>query len=87
MGARSHSRGHPTVFDEARWLWLWADTGEPVDDLRPCARCGRPPTPEGHDACQGYIPGAESACCGHGVTEQHIAMEEGYEDENEAGAA
>lgn len=36
-----------------------------------CPRCGRMPTPEGHDACLGWIPGVRSACCGHGVEETY----------------
>lgn len=42
----------------------------------PCIRCGRPPTKEGFDACIGHIEGAYSACCGHGVHEPFIIMEE-----------
>jgi hypothetical protein len=29
------------------------------------------PTSEGYDACLGFIPGVESACCGHGVEEPY----------------
>lgn len=25
------------------------------------------PTPDGHDACLGELPGVKYACCGHGV--------------------
>lgn len=42
---------------------------------RPCPKCDRPPTPEGYDACLGLIPGATSACCGHGVHEPILMME------------
>ena len=59
------SRGYPIYFDGLHWRFC--DTDEIDDNKRPCARCGRPPTPEGHDACLGYIEGAISACCGHGV--------------------
>ena len=39
--------------------------------LYPCAKCGLPPTPEGHDGCLGEIAsndhgGIMNACCGHG---------------------
>lgn len=37
----------------------------------PCAHCGRAPTPEGHDACLGALPGVTAACCGHGVVGGH----------------
>lgn len=51
-------------------LWRYEDGVEVDDDPdRVCARCNRPPTPEGYDACIGYLPGCYSACCGHGVHE------------------
>ena len=30
------------------------------------------PTKEGYDACLGYIEGAMSACCGHGVEKGYV---------------
>lgn len=30
------------------------------------------PTKEGYDACLGYIKGAKSACCGHGIEEPYF---------------
>jgi hypothetical protein len=69
MTAHSHVRGHPVDYIEE---WCWADTKEPIDDIRPCAKCGRPPTPEGYDACIGYIPGATAACCGHGLRPKSV---------------
>lgn len=66
MTARSHHRGHPVHYDGVRWVYT--DTGEPSDIVRPCVRCGELPTPEGHDACLGELPGVSSACCGHGAT-------------------
>lgn len=36
-----------------------------------CAKCGLPPTPEGHDGCLGTLPGPiMNACCGHGNDSQ-----------------
>jgi len=29
------------------------------------------PTPEGHDACLGKLPGVGAACCGHGVDDAY----------------
>ena len=71
---RSTSRGHRTVNMDG--IWLYEDTLTPVDPSRPCARCGKPPTPEGYDACMGFVPGAISACCGHGVSEPILIMED-----------
>lgn len=49
--------------------WYYAADGVPVPDDpdRPCGHCGRPNTPEGHDACLGTLPGVRNACCGHGL--------------------
>lgn len=54
--------------------WCFDDTGKQIDHRRPCARCRMPPTPEGYDACLGYIPRLEAACCGHGVEQPSIGM-------------
>jgi hypothetical protein len=42
-----------------------------------CPKCNRPPTPEGHDACLGHIPGVRAACCGHGTGPSYIWFENG----------
>ena len=65
MTAVSHKRGHEIVWADGQWCY--ADTGEAADYERPCVRCGQMPTIEGYDACLGFIPQVESACCGHGV--------------------
>ena len=70
----SHKRGHLIIYDGNQWVYV--DTKEPIDIERPCARCGRMPTAEGYDVCFGYIPGAVSVCCGHGVEEGYVVMEQ-----------
>lgn len=37
-----------------------------------CAKCGLPPTPEGHDGCLGTLNEkvVMNACCGHGLNRQ-----------------
>ena len=72
--ARSWIRGHLAEWDGE--AWRYADTGEVADHDRPCVRCGKLPTPEGHDACLGYVPGVMDACCGHGVHEPWIRRKE-----------
>ena len=48
----------------------YMDNGKRLqDENRPCIRCGKYPTANGHDACVGIVKGAESVCCGHGITE------------------
>lgn len=70
-----HKRGHAIRYTDGHWVY--ADNGAPIDsEERPCTRCGRMPTPEGYDACIGYIPGATSACCGHGVDKPYVVMGE-----------
>ena len=70
---KSYSRGHEIYYDGKDWRYV--DTGEIVNNNRPCKRCGRTPTEEGHDACLGHIEGAKSACCGHGVEPPYIVKE------------
>ncbi len=65
MAAKSHQRGWVIIYIDGRWVY--EDTGEPVEVERPCRRCNQMPTPEGYDACLGYVPGATSVCCGHGL--------------------
>lgn len=75
MTAYTRSRGHEAYHDGVCWRFI--DTDELVDaSNRPCARCGKPPTPEGFDACQGYVPGATSVCCGHGFSQDAVCIME-----------
>ena len=59
-------RGHKIYYDPIDKLWKYCDNDEPIDDNRPCRRCGKLPTKEGHDACLGTLNGVKNACCGHG---------------------
>ena len=76
MPPRSYFRGHEIVYNGVRWVY--ADDQSPADHdhERPCVLCGEMPTPEGHDACLGYVEGASSACCGHGVTDSYVIKKE-----------
>ena len=67
-------RGHEVELIGQRW-W-YRDTGESANIERPCIRCGRPPTPDGYDACQGHVLGAISVCCRHGVEDGYVMKEE-----------
>lgn len=73
MSARSFSRGWPLVCVEGQWVY--EDNGQPINENRPCCRCGQPPTADGHDDCVGHIPGVTSACCGHGVEAEYSVNE------------
>jgi hypothetical protein len=65
----SHSRGHEIIYTDK---WRYADDNSIYDDSRPCIRCGMFPTKDGYDACLGEVPGATSACCGHGMEKGFI---------------
>jgi hypothetical protein len=69
----SYSRGHLIVYMNGQWVYQ--DDRSPADRERPCVKCGLLPTPEGFDACIGYVPGAISACCGHGVEKGYVIHE------------
>jgi len=67
----SLSRGNITIFKNGIWVY---EDGTPADIDRPCKKCGKMPTPEGYDACLGYVEGVSSVCCGHGVEEGYVIM-------------
>lgn len=67
---KGHSRGWDIYYDGKDWRY--ADNDKIMDDSRPCKRCGKMPTRDGYDACCGRVPGATSACCGHGAEEGYI---------------
>lgn len=66
----STSRGWKIYFDGN--IWRYVDTNQALDEDRPCKKCGKRPMVDGTDACLGYIDGAVSACCGHGIEEPYI---------------
>lgn len=74
---KGHSRGWDIYYDGKDWRY--ADNDKIMDDSRPCKRCGRMPTAEGYDACIGFIPGATSACCGHGVENGYVVRAYGVQ--------
>lgn len=72
MTAIAHVRGWECYYNGNKWLYV--DNNQSINPGRACVRCGICPTSEGYDACMGYVPGAKSVCCGHGVEEPHIIM-------------
>ncbi len=78
MTVKTYWRGHEIewrgspIADADGKHWFYTGTNEPANKNRPCARCNKPPTQDGHDACLGSIPGATSACCGHGIEPKYI---------------
>lgn len=68
----AYQRGHLIYWDPQREAWFYWDDQSPATVERPCVKCDKMPTPEGYDPCLGHIPGAKSACCGHGVEEGFV---------------
>jgi len=66
---RGFKRGNPIKFINNRWVY---EDDAPITQERSCKRCGKMPTKEGYDSCLGYIEGAISACCGHGIDKKYI---------------
>lgn len=79
MAAKSYTKGHSCEWDGMKWIY--SDTKELIADERPCKKCGNRSTDEGYDHCIGYIKGAKSACCGHGVEEGFVLYEDGRHEE------
>lgn len=59
-----------TAESELRGAWL--PMYEDGEETTRCPECNCEPTEEGHDACLGTIPGAISACCGHGAANPYV---------------
>ena len=69
----TYLRGHLCEYRKDNNEWVYSDNKIPIgQETRQCKRCGEMPTPEGYDACLGYIPEAISVCCGHGMSEGFI---------------
>ena len=73
VAVRSYQRGWPIILVDGQWIY--EDTGDPISIKRPCPCCKQMPTPEGFDACVGYVPKATSVCCGHGVEQPFTILE------------
>ena len=64
----STKNGHKIELIES--IWVYSDTSEPIDKDRPCVKCGKDSTEDGHDACISNLPGVKNACCGHGDNDE-----------------
>ncbi len=69
----SHVRGHKVYYIPEQIIWKYLDNNEIVDldNERSCKKCKCYPTPKGYDACLGYLPNVDHACCGHGVEPEY----------------
>ena len=66
MGAHSTWNGNPTTWNEKAGRW------ELDGSTTHCPVCSRDQNEDGSDACLGHIPGAISACCGHGSANPYV---------------
>lgn len=73
MVAHGYYKGWKVYYDNG---WRYTDNGMKVTE-RPCKKCGKYATEEGHDSCLGKLPNVLSACCGHGVKNPYIYYENG----------
>lgn len=71
----SFCNGHKIYYEDN--VWRYIDTDESITVKRPCVKCGKYVTPEGHDACIANLPGVVNACCGHGVEKGYIHFKDG----------
>lgn len=79
MSGRTSMGGHEIYYDEATDQWRYKDNNEPTLPFneRPCVRCGKPPTDDGHDSCIANLGYVVNACCGHGVEKGYIQFDDG----------
>lgn len=80
MKTIGYLRGHEiTCIDDK---CFYTDNGEPTASTykdRPCKKCNKVYTKEGHDACLGTLKGVLNACCGHGVTDHaYVQLLDGF---------
>lgn len=57
----------------------YSDNHEIVDlnKLRPCKKCNKNPTKDGHDDCIANLPNVKYACCGHGYFRPYVSFNDG----------
>ena len=77
MVSTAHIRGHKVYYNKEKQEWLYSDDDTSTSVERPCKRCGHMPLENGEDWCLGHIPKVKNACCGHGVEEGYIQLENG----------
>jgi hypothetical protein len=70
-------KSNPNGYEDSADMQAIKNHSYPSKHMKPCVKCGKLPTKEGHDACLGTLPGVIDACCGHGVKEAYIIFENG----------
>lgn len=74
MTAKAYSYGNEIIFIDDEWRY--PDNLEIINNNpRSCPKCSKLPTPKGHDACLGELPGIREACCGHGIKYSYIVFD------------
>lgn len=73
MTATAHKMGHKVAYIDGRWSYL--DDLSDAEIERACVKCGLMQI-DGYDPCIGYVEGAISVCCGHGVNDPILLRSE-----------
>jgi len=73
----SFRNGNKIYLDTKSNKWCYMDGIEVNKEDRKCPKCGEFPTIEGYDACLGELPGVKEACCGHGVRQGYMILNDG----------
>ena len=71
MVVSTYFNGNLAYYKNENWYY-YSDNSPVFNNPRPCTKCGKFSTIEGHDACLGYIQNVKYACCGHGKTTRYI---------------
>ena len=81
MKVWSYHRGHKVHAEQDEdgvyAIWKYSDGVKIKDEPdRPCTRCGKTDV-GGHDHCISNLPDVEYACCGHGVEDGYVKLNNG----------
>lgn len=79
MSGRCSLGGHKIYFNEQDNQWHYNDNDEIVDKCaeRPCIKCNKKPTSDGHDYCIANLGKVLNACCGHGTSKGYVQFDNG----------
>jgi len=81
MGVSSYHRGHRIhALQDSKGVysdWRYSDGSKIKEQERACTRCGTPAIKEGHDHCIANLPNVAFACCGHGVEDGYVKLNNG----------
>ena len=77
MTVKSLLNGNTIIYTNNEWVY---EDEISANEIRPCPKCNKLPTPEGYDACLGYIQEVKHACCGHGKNNGYKILNDGTKE-------